>query len=185
MRFVDAQAAIVDVVRDAMAGIDPAEVDALLDAIDAADRVFFVGVGRVKLALEGVAKRLAHLGIDTVVVGQITEPAITDADLLVVGSGSGESLFPRAIAGKAKQHGATVAHVGANPSSSMREHADVFVRVPVQTKLGLPGEIPSVQPMTSLFEQSVLLLGDAIAIMLVDRSGIPLHDLWRHHANLE
>ena len=60
-------------------------------------------------------------------------------------------LFPLAIAGKAKQHGAAVAHVGANPSSSMREHADVFVRVPVQTKLGLPGEIPSAHPMTSLF----------------------------------
>lgn len=185
MRFLDAQARIVNEIQEAMSSIDATQVDALVDAILTADRVFFVGVGRVKLALEGIAKRLAHLGIDTVVVGQITEPAITDADLLIVGSGSGESLFPLAIAGKAKQHGAAVAHVGANPDSSMRAHVDVFVRVPVQTKLGLPDEIPSTQPMTSLFEQSLLLLGDAIALMLVDRSGTPLHDLWRHHANLE
>ncbi len=39
-----------------------------------------VGVGRVKLALEAIAKRLAHLGVDTVMVGQITEPAICEKD---------------------------------------------------------------------------------------------------------
>ncbi|GAA2172086.1 6-phospho-3-hexuloisomerase [Agrococcus versicolor] len=185
MSFAIAQQRIVTEISEAMSAIDTAQVDALLEGILAADRVFFVGVGRVKLALEGIAKRLAHLGIDAVVVGQITEPAITSSDLLVVGSGSGESLFPLAIAAKAKQHGATVAHVGANPASAMGQHADLFVRLPVQTKLGLPGEIPSAQPMTSLFEQCLLLLGDAIALMLVDRSGTPLHDLWRHHANLE
>lgn len=185
MKFDAAQARIVSEISDAMSRVDAQDVEALVDAILAADRVFVVGVGRVKLALEGIAKRLAHLGIDTVVVGQVTEPAITAADLLIVGSGSGESVFPVAIAAKAKQLGAAVAHIGANPNSTMREHAALFVRLPVQTKLGLPGEVPSTQPMTSLFEQCLLLLGDAIALMLVERSGTPLHDLWRHHANLE
>lgn len=48
--------------------------------------------------LQVMAKRFAHLGIDVHVVGDITEPAITDRDLLNVGSGSGFSLFPAAIA---------------------------------------------------------------------------------------
>ena len=61
--------------------------------LTSAKRVFFVGVGRVLLSLEAIAKRYAHLGIDTVIVGQITEPAITKDDVLVVGSGSGETMF--------------------------------------------------------------------------------------------
>ncbi|OJG43876.1 6-phospho 3-hexuloisomerase [Enterococcus gilvus] len=154
-------------------------------AIQQAERVFFVGVGRVLLSLEAVAKRLAHIGINTVVVGQITEPAITDKDLLIVGSGSGESAFPLAIAKKAASFQAKVAHIGSNPTSSMKQYADLFIRIPVQTKLNLAGEISSVQPMTSLFEQCLLLLGDSIALTLIEEQGIDMHGLWRCHANLE
>ena len=52
-------------------------------------------------------------------LGEITEPAMTDKDLLIVGSGSGETAFPLIIAKKAKELNATVAHIGANPNSSM------------------------------------------------------------------
>src|SRR5699024_1256563 len=79
------------------------EVNRLLEEIKNADKVFFVGVGRVLLSLKSIAKRLAHLGIKTYFVGQITEPAITEKDLLIVGSGSGESAFPLTIAKKAKK----------------------------------------------------------------------------------
>ncbi|MCA0252560.1 MAG: SIS domain-containing protein [Actinobacteria bacterium] len=185
MSYDDVQRRITAEIEQMMTAIPAVDVEALIAEIRRADRVFFVGVGRVMLSLQAIAKRLAHLGIDTVVVGQITEPAISTADLLIVGSGSGESAVPLAIARKARQHGARVAHIGSNPNSSMREFADVFVRIPVQTKLGLDGEVPSVQPMTSLFEQCLLLLGDCIALMLIERDGLDLHGLWRHHANLE
>ncbi|WP_029154105.1 6-phospho-3-hexuloisomerase [Microbacterium gubbeenense] len=185
MSYLAAQRIVADEIASTLATVDATAVDELLASIRRADRVFFVGVGRVKLALEAIAKRLAHLGIDTVMVGQITEPAITDADLLIVGSGSGESAIPLAIAAKARSFGSAVAHIGSNPESSMRQHASVFVRIPVQTKLALPGEVPSQQPMTSLFEQCLLLLGDSLALMLIDDIGADLHGLWRHHANLE
>ena len=67
----------------------------------------------------------------------------------------------------------------------MKEYTDFFVRIPVQTKLALPGEIPSVQPMTSLFEQCLLLLGDSIALMMVEEKAIDMPSLWQYHANLE
>lgn len=160
-------------------------VDQLIDMIEVADSVFFVGVGRVLLSLEAMAKRLAHLGIKTYVVGQITEPAITENDLLIVGSGSGESMFPLGVARKAKSFNARIAHIGANPESSMKEFSDVFVRIPVKTKLNLPSETPSIQPMTSLFEQSLLLFGDIIALQLIDKKDININSLWQFHANLE
>jgi 6-phospho-3-hexuloisomerase len=55
----------------------------------------------------------------------------------------------------------------------------------VQTKLYLQDEIPSQQPMSSLFEQSLLLWGDSVACMMVRNQGIELKKLWRYHANLE
>ena len=185
MSFKSAEKKIANEIATTLDGISEAQVDQLIIAIQQAERVFFVGVGRVLLSLEAIAKRLAHIGIDTVVVGQITEPAITDKDLLVVGSGSGESAFPLAIAKKATSFNAKVAHIGSNPDSSMKNYSDIFIRIPVQTKLNLDGEIPSIQPMTRLFEQCLLLLGDSIALTLIEEKEIDMHGLWRFHANLE
>jgi 6-phospho-3-hexuloisomerase len=137
------------------------------------------------LSLQGVAKRLAHLGLDTCCVGDITEPAITERDLLIVGSGSGESLIPVAIAQKAASFGATVAHIGSNADSTIAPVTDIFVRIPVRTKLAREDEIDSQQPMTSLFEQCLLLFGDAVALMIIERRGLEMPALWRCHANLE
>jgi 6-phospho-3-hexuloisomerase len=60
-----------------------------------------------------------------------------------------------------------------------------ILKIPVSTKLQLPGEIPSVQPMTSLFEQSLLLLGDSLALMMIREQHIDMPSLWKYHANLE
>ena len=86
--------AVTSEIETTLGAIDPDSVMRLRDEILAADQVFFVGVGRVMLALQCVCKRLAHLGIRAHYVGEITEPAITKNDLLIVGSGSGASLFP-------------------------------------------------------------------------------------------
>ncbi|CUH97348.1 hypothetical protein P22_3475 [Propionispora sp. 2/2-37] len=161
------------------------DVKQCIELILQAEKVFFIGVGRVKLAIEAFAKRLSHLGVYSVIVGQITEPAMTDKDILIVASGSGESLIPVAIAQKAKQIGGKIIHLGSNPHSSLAPITDVMVRIPVQTKLYLADEIQSEQPMSSLFEQSLLLLGDTIAKMIVEKEKIQLKSLWKFHANLE
>lgn len=172
-------------IKQTLSCVDTDQLERLIDKILAADKVFFVGVGRVMLSLQAIAKRLAHLGINTHIVGEITEPALTSKDLLIVGSGSGMTLFPVAIARKAKAIGASVVHVGSNPKSDMSEIADFMVRIPVRTKLYLPDEVDSQQPMTSLFEQTLLVLGDIVAKMIIDQRKLNLKELWQHHANLE
>lgn len=169
----------------ALSSVNPESVEKLVRAILEADQVFFVGVGRVMLSLQAIAKRLAHLGIKTYCVGEITEPAITAADILIVGSGSGTTLFPLGIAKKAKGVGAKIIHIGSNPNSEMNEVADFMVRIPVRTKNYLEDEIDSAQPMTSLFEQSLLILGDTIAKMIIDEKHLDIKNLWKFHANLE
>lgn len=172
--------------QTAIDSVDPSNLERLVDEIFDAEHVFFVGVGRVMLVLQCVCKRLAHLGIKTHCVGEITEPAITEHDLLIVGSGSGNSLFPLGIAKKARETvNCKIVHIGSDPNSAMREIADFMVRIPARTKNYLPDEIDSCQPMTSLFEQSVLLIGDILAKMMIERKRLDMRSLWRYHANLE
>jgi 6-phospho-3-hexuloisomerase len=185
-RFHDHCDLILDELRQALGAVEESQVEALADGILSAEKVFAIGVGRVMLSLQAIVKRLNHLGIRAWCVGDVNEPAITKRDLLIVASGSGESVVPLGIAASARTHGARIAHIGSSPASSLSPLVDLFVRVPVRTRLSRPDEIPSAQIMTSLFEQSLLLLGDALALILRDRLSITdVESLWRFHANLE
>lgn len=178
---------ITSEINIALLAVDEDSVIKLKNEILKADKVYFVAVGRVMLSLQAITKRLAHLGINAHFVGEITEPCFTDKDLLIVGSGSGGSLFPLNIAKKARAvaPNSKIVHIGSNPNSEMKNISDFMVRIPVRTKNYLDDEIDSVQPMTSLFEQSLLILGDTIAKMIIDEKNLDMKELWQYHANLE
>ncbi|MBQ7733727.1 MAG: hypothetical protein IJT58_06890, partial [Synergistaceae bacterium] len=185
-RYTKARHDVIAELDKTLASIKPEQIERLHDEILQAEQVFFVGVGRVMMALECVCKRFAHLGIKAHCVGDITEPAITKNDLLIVGSGSGGSLFPLGIAKKARAAvDCKIVHIGSNPNSEMKDIADFMVRIPVRTKFYLEDEIDSCQPMTTIFDQSLLLLGDIIAKMIIEEKNINMKDLWQYHANLE
>lgn len=183
--YAENRALVLRELDAALSAVDPASVRALMDLVAGAQQVFFVGVGRVLLSLEAIAKRWAHLGVRAHIVGEITEPAITDQDVLIVGSGSGATMFPVGIAKLAHSRGAKVVHIGSNPNGELAGLITLMVRIPVRTKQYLPDEIDSRQPMTSLFEQSLLLLGDIIARMMMEEKQLDMKSLWQYHANLE
>jgi len=185
LNFTGSYRLVLKELNQALEAVDPEDVELLIQAITAANRVFVVGVGRVMLSLSAFAKRLHQLGVCVHCVGDINEPAIRKGDLLLVASGSGESAIPVAIANIAKRHGASIAQIGSNPQGSVTKIADVFVRIPVPTKLGLADEIPSQQIMTSLFEQSLYVLGDVVAMSIAGRKKLKVEDMWQYHANLE
>lgn len=83
------------------------------------------------------------------------------------------------------EHFSEVIMIGSNKESSLAQIADFMVRVPTNTKMKFPDEIPSHQIMTSLFEQFLLLYGDIIAKIIVERNNIDMNSLWEYHANLE
>ena len=176
---------VLSELHTSLGAIKDEEVEKLIELVLGARKVFFIGVGRVMLSLQAMAKRWNHLGIDCHLVGEITEPAITPDDILIVGSGSGTTLFPAGIAQKAHKIGAKVIHIGSNPTSPLKDIVCLMVRIPVRTKYYLEDEIDSLQPMTSLCEQTLLLLGDIVAKMIIDRKELDMKGLWQYHANLE
>ena len=177
---------ILSELERAFTGVAEEAIQNLVKTILEAEHVFLCGVGRVLLSLQAFEKRLNHLGVMAWHVGEVNEPALTTNDLLILGSGSGESLFPVSVAQKAKGIGAKIAYIGSNPASTIASLADVYVSIPAPTKLHLEGEIQSRQIMSSLFEQCLYLLGDAVSMEIARRKGISdINELWRHHANLE
>lgn len=67
--YAESAALVTEECTKALKAIEPEKVLEYLEMLTGARKVFFVGVGRVLLSLEAMAKRYAHLGIDTVIVG--------------------------------------------------------------------------------------------------------------------
>lgn len=160
------------------------EAGALAGALLGARRVFVAGAGRSGLMVRAFAMRLTQLGLQAHVVGETTTPAVAPGDLLLVASGSGETGGLVQMARKAHAVGAAVALVTLAPHSALGELAGVSVTLPGVVKGGAAAG-RSVQPMASLFEQTLLLFLDALVLDLMRRLDQTSADMYARHANLE
>ena len=171
-----------------LGAVDDDAVEALVTEIEQAQAIFVAGAGRSGLAVRAFAMRLMHMGRHVYVVSETTTPNITEADLLLVGSGSGATESLVAIATRARQRfNARVALVTIFPESPIGQLAHVVVTIAAPTSKGPAGaQTPtSIQPMGSLFEQSLLLLLDIVILRLMDRAGQDSATMFTRHANLE
>jgi len=181
--YYDDSQSVIEELKKLLEKVSVEEIDIYAKALLEARSVFFVGVGRVRLALEAAVKRLTHLGIDCHMVGDLNEPPITKDDLLVVGSGSGESVIPLEITKKAKKYEAKIIHLTSNPNSSIAQLADVIVQFESPSKSSQ--KFTSIQPMTTIFEQGLLIFHDVLALRLMEEKNLTMTDLKKRHANLE
>lgn len=173
-------------VSDCLAKVSRDEVEHAVTLLDGATRVFVAGAGRSALGVRGFGMRLMHLGLTTYVVGETTTPGIGSGDVLVIGSGSGRTASLLSSAKKARALGASLLLVTIDPSSPIGQLADFVIRVPAPSpKASGGGESSSVQPMGSLFEQSLFILLDALIVMLMEKREINAADMFGRHANLE
>ena len=146
--------------------------------------VFTIGTGRSGLALQMAAMRFMHLGKATHVVGETTAPAIGEGDVLVAASGSGSTKRVVTAARTASEQGAHVLAITTNPDSDLAGLATEVLLIPAADKQDFEGTT-SAQYAGSLFEQSLLILTDALFHVLWQTSGSQAEELWRLHANLE
>ncbi len=185
MKFHQLKNEVCREVKESLERVDEKEVQLLLESILSAQKVFVVGAGRVMLIMRSFAKRMKHLGIDVHVVGETVEPPIGGKDLLLAGSASGETMITVTIARIARSRGARIGLITSSTQSKLRQLANICVRIPCPTKLHLSDEPRSFQPMGNLFEQSLLVFGDCLAVLLQDRLRVTEEQMWKAHANLE
>lgn len=168
--------------------VDKQDVDGFIDRIFKADRVFFAGAGRSGLFVRSFAMRCMQMGLTCFCAGDTTTPAIRSGDVLVIGSGSGETAALVQMAKKAKSLGAEVLLVTIFAESSIGKMADRIIRLPGSTFKNA-GEcidvVESVQPGGNVFEQGMFLLFECMSMKLMKRLGVPNDRLFINHANLE
>ncbi|WP_214847013.1 6-phospho-3-hexuloisomerase [Exiguobacterium sp. s193] len=165
--------------------IDQAETTQLAEAVLKADRIFLAGAGRSGLMGKAFVMRLMHMGLDAYVVGETVTANLREGDLLIIGSGSGETKTLVPIVEKAKQLGGTVAVVTIEPTSTLAKLADLTVKLPGVPKERTAKADETVQPMGSLFEQTMLLFYDALILHIMAAKQLDSKTMYGKHANLE
>jgi 6-phospho-3-hexuloisomerase len=176
--------ALDDLAR-AFAGLAPDAADPLIEAILSAKRIALYGAGREGLQMDGFAMRLFHMGLDVHLVGDMTTPPIGTGDLLVVSSGPGASNVGEALIRVARDAGAKVAVVTAQPKARTPALADLVFHIPAQTMADDQGGGVSVLPMGSLFETAQMILFEIVILMLRSKLGETAETMRARHTNLE
>lgn len=158
----------------------------LADEILKANRVFVAGAGRSGMMARCFAMRLMHMGLKAYMVGEVVTPSIAAGDLLVIASGSGETESLVSMAKKARRLGATVATVTIYPEATIGKLSSAVVEIHASTsKSAIDTGVRSVQPMGSLFEQSLLICLDYVILILMDKKQLTGEEMFTRHANLE
>ncbi|MBR2471594.1 MAG: 6-phospho-3-hexuloisomerase, partial [Clostridia bacterium] len=75
----------------ALNAIPQEEIDALTQAILDANRIYVAGWGRAGNVIRLMSMNCSQAGLKTFVVGDNSTPSIHEGDLLIIGSGSGET----------------------------------------------------------------------------------------------
>lgn len=165
--------------------IEDEQAERLVTSILSAQKVFVTGAGRSGLMGKSFAMRLTHIGIKAYVIGETNTPSFTKEDLLIVGSGSGRTETLLVLTKKAKAIGGKVAAFTLSTESPIADLADEVILLSGAPKDQQKGSHHTIQPMGSLFEQSLLLTYDAVILRLMEMKEFDTHTMYGHHANLE
>lgn len=166
--------------------ISEEEVHTAVKAIARANRIVCAGSGRVGLGLRFFAMRLMHLGLDAHWAWDDTAPALGSGGLFVLGNGSGRENHAYHAALKAKEAGASVLVFTAVPKSPAGMLGDAVVRIPAPAFNAVDESlIPTAQPMGTLYEQTAVILYDAVTRLLMDALRVTPEEMRARHRNYE
>lgn len=166
--------------------LNDADVDKVIEMIAKAKKTVVFGGGRERLQIMGFAMRLYHMGLDVAVEGDMTTPPVGKGDLFIVTVGPGEISTALALLGVAKNAGATILVLTAQPKGRAAAFADFVLTIPAQTMADDQGDKKSsVLPMGSLYEGALFVLFEVMVLKLKDRLNIDPETMRGNHTNLE
>lgn len=171
------QSFLLDAVRRAVEGVDPAQTERLVERVLASKRIFVYGAGRSGFIARCFTMRLKHLGMPIVrmSIDPTTPPSSQDCAIIISGTGETPSSVDYA----------NLAHAGAAPVFAFTALASsriaktgsevVLLRSPVSD------DQRRMAPLGTVFEESALIYLDALVALLMERLGQTEEDLRRRH----
>ena len=118
-----------------------------------------------------------HAGLPVFIPGETVTPAAGKGDLLVAISCTGQTGYTKYIAARAKQLGAEVVALTAEPDSPLAAQADRVVLIPAAED--------NIVMRAAVFEHATSLSLDALFNVLSERLKLDQDAYRRRHANLE
>ncbi len=186
---------ITDKIKETIANIPEEKTKATIKEIIKAKRIFVFGVGRSGLIGQAFAMRLVHLGKKVYFVGEVTTPAITSSDIIIVISGSGQTNSVHNVTKAAKNQEAKIIAITEQENSPIAVLSDIVVEVSTKQRKRnkndnylvrqLVSKTPEITPMGTLFELSVMIYFDSIIPILMSQTGISEKHMKDKHSNLE
>ncbi len=176
---------ILSELYDFMEGVKETEYKEICEAIEKADHIFLAGIGRTGYIMRCFAMRLAQSGFRVYWIGDSNTCSAQTGDLLILGSGSGETEGLVGYIKKAVSLGMKKIVFTTNPHSTLAGYADLLKVLKADAKYQSAGNKKSVQPMGSLFEEVLLIILEAIVLELMERNHITEEYMREKHANLE
>jgi len=161
------------------------EAEKLVNKILESKKIFVAGAGRSGFMVKSFAMRMMQMGFDAFVVGETVTPNLEADDILIIGSGSGETKGLVSMAEKAKSLGGTVAVATISSESTIGKLVDITVKLPGSPKDQSESGYKTIQPMGALFEQTLLVFFDAVILRLMEKKGMNGATMFGRHANLE
>ncbi len=176
----------IEEIQSILSNIKDTENNKLKDLLIRHKRIFVIGAGRTGLVMQAFAMRLMHIGKEVFIIGNATTPSIGKDDLLVIGSGSGDTESLILAAEKAQKVGAVICIITASNGSKITKYSDFVININTEIieKIENRKNILK-QPMTTLFEQTLFLFLDFIVYEIIQVMSITENDMIARHANIE
>ena len=169
-------------IKDILEQVSQEDIDQVKQLFFKSNRIFVYGAGRSGLVAKAFAIRLMHLGFQTFVIGETISAPVTKDDLVVIVSGSGETIPAVMTAEIAQNLGANVVSITGKKRSEIARFANVTLLIKASCD---EKDRKKFAPLGTLFEASVWILLDGIIADLLDSKNETEENMRSRHATLE
>ena len=169
-------------VKDILEKVSQEDIDKVIDLFFRSNRIFVYGAGRSGLVAKAFAIRLIHLGFQAFVIGETITVPVKKGDLVIIVSGSGETIPAVMTAEIAHKIGSYVVSITGKRKSEIAKFADITLFIASSCK---EVERKKYAPLGTLFEASVWILLDGIIAYLLDSKKETEEVMRSRHATLE
>ena len=182
MVFSDSINYIQRKISDILSTVSEEDIEKIKKFFFTSNRIFVYGAGRSGLVAKAFAIRLVHLGFQTFVIGETITAPVQKGDLVVIVSGSGETIPAVMTAEIAHNIKANVVSITGKKESDIAKFADITLFIASDCN---ETKREKYAPLGTLFEASVWVLLDGIIADLLDSKGETEEKMRSRHATLE
>ena len=169
-------------IKTILENVSESDIKKIKKLFFSSNRIFVYGAGRSGLVAKAFAIRLVHLGFQSFVIGETITGPVQKGDLVIIISGSGETIPAVMTAEIARNLKANVVSITAKKKSEIAKFADITLFISSTCK---EIERKKYAPLGTLFEASVWILLDGIIADLLASKNETEETMRSRHATLE